>query len=220
MTLADLERKSAALERLRRDWAVAIFGPVRAKVEDARAHAERSITQTLKAAVEGRPSARQAIRSPSYQAALNRLDELWTWLAGPSTTSLDGRIRDAREAFYRRAFELNRPLVPAALHVTADPEPTLANLRLMRGVLIHGLDLRQELEGPFADARRRLLAAVNLAGRRSTPDHVETEILDAWYRKTWESVQAAVLRCLSDSVEFADVEAARDLVHPDYLEAD
>ena len=218
MTLADLQRKAAALDALRADWARAILPAVGRTLDDARAHAERALTQALKAAADGRPTARRAARSPSFRAALHRLDELLEWLAGPSDVSLEGRVRDARERFYREAFRLNKPLVPDVLHVSADPQPTQQNLRLVRGALIHGLDLRRELSGPFDQAKRALAAAVAQAGQRSTPGHAEADLLDAWRRRSGDAIAAAVLRCLSDSLEFADTESARDLIHPDYFE--
>lgn len=219
MTLRDLERKSKALEALRASWAAAILPVVEAKVDDAHAHAGKAITDTLKATEDGRATARKASRSPSFQAALNRLDELWTWLAGPSKDSLQGKIRDAREAFYRKGFELQRPLIPDDLWITADPRPTAEGIRLIRGALIHGYDLRRELEGAFTTAKRGLSAAVAVAGRREADGATKTDLLGAWKRTTLDALRLAVLRALSDSVEFADVEAGVDLIHPEFLES-
>mgnify|MGYP000327653170 CR=1 FL=1 len=220
MTLTDLARKSDALESLRLDWSRAIVPTVESKIEDAHAHAERAVTQSLKATADGRPTARKANRSTSFQAALSRLDELLDWLAGPSANSLRGRVRDAREAFYKRAFALHKPLIPKELYISLEPEPTFANLRLIRGALIHGLDLRKELDGPIATAKRQLTAAVALAGQRATSGAASSEILETWYRQSLASIRTAVLRVLSDSVEFADTEAGTDLIHPDYLETE
>ena len=217
MTLDDVTRKSAALESLRAEWARPILARVGSKLEDAAAHAERAVTRGLKATADGRPTARKASQSPSFAAALARLDELWSWLAGPSKDSLQGRLRDAREAFYRKAFELHRELVPVELQVSVDPEPTVANIRLVRGALIHGYDLRRELEGPFATAKRKLAAAVAQAGSRAARDADTSDVLGTWHRQSLGAIQAAVLRALSDSVEFADTEAGMDLIHPEFL---
>lgn len=219
MTLDDLARKSDALESLRREWSTAVIPMVESKLEDAHAHAERAVTQTLKATADGRPTARKANRSPSFQAAVARLDELLDWLAGPSANSLRGRVRDAREAFYRKAFGLHLPMIPAELHVSPHPEPTFANLRLIRGALIHGVDLRKELEGPIATAKRQLTAAVASAGQRAATARDSSDILETWHKQSVAAIRTAVLRVLSDSVEFADTEAGTDLIHPDYLEA-
>jgi hypothetical protein len=218
VTIDDLISKSEALESLRAEWAKSILSRVDAKLADSLAHAERAVTRTLKATSDGRPTARKASQSPSYAAAVSRLDELWVWLAGPSKDSLSGRLRDAREAFYKRAFELHRELVPTELHVSADPEPTFANIRLVRGALIHGFDLRRELEGPFSTAKRKLAAAVANAGQRSATVGDSSDILETWHRQSLAAIQTAVLRALSDSAEFADTEAGMDLIHPDYLE--
>lgn len=218
MTLDDLQHKSDVLEALRLDWSRKILPVVESKLEDALAHAERSVTQTLKDAADGRATARRANRSPSFQAAQTRLDELLEWLAGPSVDSLKGRVRDAREAFYKRAFALHKPLIPTELLVSPDPEPTAEGIRLIRGAHIHGLDLRRELAGPIETAQRNLTAAVAQAGRRSTDARVETEILGTWHRQALNAIRSAVLRVLADSVEYADTEAGTDLIHPDYLE--
>lgn len=218
MTLDDLAKKSDALESLRREWSRAIVPTVESKLEDAHAHAERAVTQALKATADGRPTARKANRSTSFQAAIARLDELLEWLAGASANSLRGRVRDAREAFYRRAFALHKPLIPKSLYISLEPEPTFANLRLIRGALIHGVDLRKELEGPFSTAKRQLTAAVALAGQRAASRADSSEILETWHKQAVGSIRTAVLRAISDSVEFADTEAGTDLIHPDYLE--
>lgn len=220
MTLKDLQAKSEALEALRLDWSRKILPTVESKLEDALAHAERAVTQTLKATADGRATARRASRSPSFQASLSRLDEILEWLAGPSVDSLKGRVRDAREAFYKRAFALHKPLIPTMLLVSPDPEPTAEGVRLIRGALIHGLDLRRELSGSIETAKRNLTASVALAGSRSTDSRTETEIIETWHKQSLGSIRTAVLRVLSDSVEFADTEAGADLIHPDYLESD
>jgi|GEM_PF-2608231 len=218
MTLDDLEKKSAALDKLRMRWFHRVMPGIQTRLGDAHAHAERAITATLKATPEGRPTARKAASSPSFQAANARIDELLEWLAGPSVDSLQGSIRDAREDFYREAFKLHKPLIPPAFLVSSTPEPTAENIRLFRGALIHGYDLRHELSGPFDTAKRQLAASVNQAGNRAASGSIETDILDTWQRQAFSSIRAAVLRCLTDSVEFADTEASRDLINPEYLE--
>jgi hypothetical protein len=217
MTLADLDRKTALMERLRREEWAKILPRIESSLADAHAHATKAITDSLKGTGEGRATARKANRSSSFRAALSRLDELWEWLAGPSVASLDGRLRDAREAAYRRAFAIHKGLVPEELWVSADPAPTLINIRLVRGALLHGYDLRRELEGPFALAKRRLSAAVATAGHREVTRAVEKDLLKVWYTKTLDAIRSASLRALTDSIEFADNQAGRDLIHPDYL---
>src|SRR5512135_2157880 len=72
---------------------------VSAKLADARAHAEKAVTDTLRSTPDGRPSMARIRANPSYQASLNRLDELWAEIGGPSVTSLQGLIQDSSAAF-------------------------------------------------------------------------------------------------------------------------
>src|SRR6476660_8950689 len=129
MTIKDLEVKSATLESLRAQWQARLLPTIDARVGD------------------GRASILRINASPSYAAAQSRLDELWTWLAGPSETSLRGKVRDAREQFYRQAAILHFPLIPEALRARQSPDPTRDQIRMIRAAAIHGYDPRKTLEG-------------------------------------------------------------------------
>jgi hypothetical protein len=216
MTLADLARIAETLERLRTKWEAAILPRVESKVADAHAHGRNAITDRLKSARDGRRTVQAASGNPSYNAAVNRLDELWTHLAGPSVTSLDGAIRDAREAFYREAFALHKPIFPRQFLVSEHPEPTQAGINLVRAAAIHNYDPRRELEGPITDAKRKLSAAVAAAGHSLARARDEAEALSTWKNQTLGALTRSVQTLLSDSVEYADGEARRDLTHPDY----
>jgi hypothetical protein len=216
VTDADLDAIALALEAERARWAGLILARVERTLADAHAHAQKAVTDSLKVTPDGRPTLRRAARSPSFQAALNRLDELRTWLAGPSDVSLQGKVRDAREAFYRLAFELHTPHIPGEVRIRADPEPTQANINLVRGAPIHGYDPRIELAKSFVDADRQLSSAVALAGSTATSDRDATRMLAAWHARARDAIEQAVLSLLSDSVEHANTEAMADLVHPDY----
>lgn len=218
MTLADLERVAREIDRERDAWAARLVPAVESRVSDARAHADRAITRALKATRDGRPTARRANRSPSFQAALNRLDELLAWLAGPSAVSLDGKVRDAREALYRLAFRLHRGLVPEGLWVSPDPRPTRANLDAIRAAAVHGLDPRAELAGPVGYAGRSLAAAVARAGAADATRSDEADHLDAWETRAAAAIRRSLLVILSDSAELANNEARDDMIHPVFLE--
>jgi hypothetical protein len=216
VTDADLDAIAYALEAERARWAGLILPRVEGVLADAHAHAQKAVTDALKVTPDGRPTLRRANRSPSFQAALNRLGELRTWLAGPSEVSLEGKVRDARATFYKLAFTLHTPHIPGKVRVAADPAPTQRNINLVRGAPVHGYDVRKELEKPFVDAARQLSSAVALAGSSATSDRDAGLLLKAWHARARGAIERAVLSLLSDSAEHANTEAMGDLVHPDY----
>lgn len=91
---------------------------------------------------------------------------------------------------------------------------------MVRAAAIHGFDPRKVMEGPILSAQRTLKAALGQAGQRSTPGKVEDDILEAWRNRTTGSLCQTVTGLLNDSVEYADTEAGRAMVHPDYLEVE
>jgi hypothetical protein len=218
VTPRDADLKGAALEALRKRWEDALLPRVRSRVADAHAHALKALTGVLKQTPDGRPSLLRINASPSYAAALSRLAELWAWLAGSSEVSLKGKVRDARAAFYEEAARLWFPLVPPAYRSRSDPAPTLAQLRLARAVPVHGYDVRKALQGPIQTAGLTLKVALEQAGRRSTPSHVEDDLLAHWEARTASSLSQSVVGLLNDGVEHADTRAGRDLIKPEYLD--
>lgn len=219
MTAADVEAKSAALEAIRLGYERDHIAEVGKKVADAQAHALKALTDTLKATKDGRPSILAINRSPSYQAAQDRLNELWTWLAGPGETSLEGKIRDARDGLYIEAARLWFPLIPANLRSRSTAMPPEYQRKAIRATPIHGYDVRKYLEGPILTARRTLKASLEQASRRSTPGHVEIDLLATWERRTREAVSRAVKTLLNDSTEYADRMAGLDLIKGEYIES-
>jgi hypothetical protein len=218
VTTSELASFEAAQVRSLRPWLRHALGTIGTKVSDAKAHAVNSVTDTLKQVPEGRPTVRKAARSRSAQAALKRLDELWAQLCGPTASSLDGLLRDAREAFYEASHERWKPFIPPDLRVVSDPAPTQAALRMVRAMPLHGYDVRQELAVPIERAKRSLLAAIAQCGQRSTPEHVAVDILDGWERRTKSALFRVAQSALSDGQKAAETLAGRDLVHPDYLD--
>ncbi len=220
MTIKELDAKSAALELVRLRWEQRLLTRVRSKVDDAHAHAVKGLTKRLKETADGRASLRHLGQSPSYQAAVERLNELWAWLVGPTQTSLKGKVRDAREAFLKEASWLWHPLVPEEIRSRSEHFPTQAEIRMIRAAAIHGSDPRKVLEGPILTAQRSLKAALEQAGQRSTPGRVEDDMLEAWRNRTTGSLSQTVTILLNDSVEYADTEAGRAMIHPDYMEVE
>lgn len=179
-------------------WIVRADSLVRGKVEDAAAHAARIITKRLKATADGRATARLAARSPSYQAAGSRLDELLDALAGPGKASLKGLLRDARERFFRDAFDAWKPLLSPD-HYRLDAVPTAAAIATARGAIIHGYDLRAELAGGFATAKRTLAVACNLAGHSGTAAAAADDLLERWAKQTADRISRECATALGDA---------------------
>jgi hypothetical protein len=193
-----------------------IVSAIRAKVSDARAHAANAVTEALRATPDGRATIRKATRSRSFQAAMARLDELWTDLCGPSVASRDGKLRDAREAFYRKCFELWTPLIPQDMRAGAD-EPTAAAIAA-RTMVLHGYDLRIELAGPIGTAERNLQSAVVRAGNREATKRTSIDLLAGWEQSTRTSLEQSVRIALGDALIALDVQAGRDQVRPEFLD--
>lgn len=216
MTDRELDKLAIAMEALRASWAQTILRIVARELDDALAHAQKAVTDRLRRTDDGRPTVRLVDASPSYRAAVGHLDELLASLAGPREYSLDGWIRTAREAFYRRAFDLHFPHIPEELLVRKDPKPTQAAISAVRGAALHGMDPRKELEAPIESAKRGLHAAVALAANRTGTERDSAGILQAWRKRAGDALGRTVLTLLSDSVEYADNEARADLIHPDF----
>ena len=199
-------------------WSNRVSARVESKVADAHAHASKAVTDALRAEADGRATVRRANRSPSLRAGLARLDELLTDLTGPSSRSLDGVLRDARQAFYLDSVAFWLPRVPETLLVRPGAGPTASGVADARRLVLHGYDPRREIGGPVHDAQHRLTPAVVLAGSRSTSTKAGVDLLDAWERSTRESITRACLLALGDDrVALARI-AGRDLIHPDHLD--
>lgn len=218
MTPSQLATFEEAQARSLRPWLARALEAIEAKVDDARAHGVKAVTETLKQTPDGRATLRKAAGSRSLQAAQSRLDELWSLLCGASAASLDGLLRDARESFYIESFERWKPFIPSELWMASDPQPTQANIRLVRAMPVHGYELRHEFEVPIRRAKASLRAGVTQAGRRSTPDSISTDLINGWAETARQSLFRVAQSALSDGQKLAETLAGRDLVHPDYLD--
>ena len=203
---------------LLKNWGARVSARIAAKIADARAHAENALTETLKGTPDGRATALKANRSRSLLAAQTRLQELLVDLAGPTTISLEGLVRDAREAFYRDATARTFPLIPSKLLARSDPTPTRLGLSKARGLVLHGQDIHSELQAPISAAGRNLAAAVVLAGNQSTSKRAGRNRLDDWARTAKASIERAATLALGDSRVALEVIAGRDLVRSEFLD--
>ena len=200
-------------------WTDKALALIKAKVQDARAHASKAVTESLKQTPDGRPTARKARRSPSSQAAAKRLDELLDALAGPSVSGLNqGLIRDAREALYREAFDRWKVDIPEGLRRSLE-SPTLAAIAAARGLILHGYDLRSELSTTFDAQKTRLAAATVLAGSRGATSTTKVDLLGHWELAATNEISRVVALALGDSAVALDRIAGRDLVRPELLDA-
>lgn len=203
--------QAATLDRWQRMASTAVAKAVDA----AHAHAVVALTDTLKRTADGRATIRKARQSPSYQAALSRLDELWERLVGPAITSNLGLIRDARDAFYGEAFAGWQRTLP--LEFVVDPDKAKARSESeIRGLVLHGMELRTEIGAKIGDAKRSLLATLERAARKSHPDAVATDLLDGWKATAKSALTRSAVVALSDSQVAIDGIAALDVCKPEF----
>lgn len=201
-------------ERMR-PWATKAVQLVSRKISDTRAHAERAVTETLKATPDGRPSLALIRRNPSFKASLNRLDELWAEIGGPSVTAISGLAHDATEAFYEDARDYWFGEVPDGYRVKSR-EATKSQLLYVRGLLWFGQPIRQDFAPQFKRLHNTLSAALGAAGSHSDVDQPQITSL-----RTWESQSRATLiqrlgLALNDANQRADLQAMKDSILPQY----
>lgn len=195
-------------------WTSRASALIRSKVADARAHAEKAITESAKAAPDGRATFRLVRRSRSFDAALARLAEAATDLAGPSVASTMGLIRDARRSFYVDSFDLWKEVIPSTAWVKPDADPTERGRANAAAQQVGSQELRTEIAGLFDSAGRALIRAANAAASRSSLG-TKTEYLATWETQQRDAITRSVIRCLSDSDGRSHALACLDLIHPD-----
>lgn len=189
------------------------------RVDDAHAHALKALTQAAIDEAAGRSTLRRIDWSRSFQAASYRLDELLAALAGLSTASRKGVIRDAFEAAYRDCHAHYRLTIdPVALR--PNPEPTKGQIAKARTVVVLGYDARAYLvpviEG--AEARLKALLASLANPARSKADR--SDQLAAWSRRTTDAIATAVTTYTRTGSFYLDRIAGRDVIRPELLHDD
>lgn len=212
---AALENKIEVQERAVRGAAAFAGRLIRAKVADALAHAEKALTETLKAAPDGRASLVVIRRSRSYGAAIARLDEITDGLAGTSTKATQGFIRDFRERSFVSSFEAWAKVIPPEFH-RDPPKPTAAERAAVRAIVLHGYDLRDELRLAVNAEAARLGAALAQAGTRGLGDATATAILKLWSTQAASRLTSTASLAINDSAVRADTAAGYYIIHPDY----
>jgi len=193
-------------------WHRAAVKLVSGLLADARAHAVKAVTESLKATPDGRASAAVVRRNPSFLAALARLDELWAAIGGPTVNSITGLVQDCAEACYRDAIPFWRRGVPEEF-LRKGELPTQAQAAYVRGLLWFGLPIRMAFAPALARARHDLAAAIGAAG---------STVGDPTALRTWETQQRTRLiqylgLALNDADQRADSQAMRDVIDPKYL---
>jgi len=216
-TVAD--RRRAEIEAGCRPWIARASAIIASKVADARAHASASITASLVATPDGRPTAARANRNRSLIAAKSRLDELAEMLAGPSVRSLEGIVRDAWQSSYIASryywFDELGPDVRVPRRMAGNPE-----LARVRGLILSGYDARTRMTNVLDPAYRRLRSLVVSAASPSRPARDRSGSLKAWEVATVKAVALAASNAILTGSFRCDVLAGRSVIRPELLHPD
>jgi hypothetical protein len=213
----DIARKTRRQDRELSRWIERLGRIIKLKVHDAEAHLGNAATEVLKQTPDGRSTLLKSRNGRSYVAAMTRLDELLTALCGPSMRSLDGLVRDAREEFYRLEFAEWLPHVSDDVRVKSG-KPTLKQVDYVRGLVLHGVELRHEIELPIDRSKRLAASALVLASRQGSTSQQTAGAIRLWARNAHNRISSAVATALSDSQMAVDTLASRDVVQPEYLD--
>ena len=213
VTEAAISAKDKALAAVATAAERATTTMIREKMDAALAHATKALTDTLKRTPDGRKTIRKASQSPSYQAALTRLAELHSSLSGISRNSSLGLIRDVRRTLYETSYSHWAGMLPAEM---IQAKPSQARIKASGGIVLHGMELWDELKAPIDRSGRNLLAALTAAGKRSTPDNLATEILTTWAQQSRAAITKTAIMAIGDSMVALDTAAMEDIVRPEY----
>ena len=170
------------------------------------------MSDTLRQTPDGRASVARVRQNPSFQAALNRLDELHTALAGPSVTSISGLVHDAAEAAYTDSRDLWWDQIDPDYRAPSK-EPTKEQKTNVRGLLWYGLPVRQGFKTQFQTAHNNLLIAVSAAGSTQATSRDGFVALRTWEEKTKASLMSRLGAALLDANVRSDREAMKHTIH-------
>ncbi|WP_165251166.1 hypothetical protein [Paludisphaera soli] len=190
---------------------------VGAKIDDARAHAQKAVTDSAKAARDGRATAILVRRSRSYLAAVARLEELLTLLAGPRSTSNAGLIRDAWEASYRDSTAIWRDRLDSSLWRSSDPQPTREGVATARSQFLQGYELHDWIDHPVRRAIADLGRAINLAAATAADESARLDPLDAWESTKRHALTQSVIGAIGDGDQRSHTLAAVDVMALDVV---
>ena len=188
---------------------------VSGKLEDARAHAENAVTNTLRGTQDGRLSAGVLRQNPSVRAAISRLDELWSAIGGASVTALSGFVQDSSAAFYRDSRDLWWNNIRPEYRVDSK-DITASQDTYVRGLLWFGVPIRKHFEAPIARSKTTMLQALHQAGSTEATTKDGYLTLQAWQGKTRDALIRQVGLALVDASMRADRQAMNDTLAPQY----
>lgn len=197
-------------------WVRRGLGRVGETMNQAKAHAENAVTQTLKKTPDGRASAAKARLNPSFKAALRRLAELQDELAGPTAVSLSGFVQDATEAFYRDARAWHANDVPAEYQ--GSPAITAAQVAYVRGLLWYHKPIRIAFDPMFTRIRNDLIASVGAAGMTTASKRDGTTALQSWELNSRFRLGQELGAAMADLNVAADRQAMKDTMKPELVE--
>lgn len=216
-TLADHRR--FAIEVGCGPWLAKAIGLIKGQIADAKAHAGLVINKSLIATPDGRPTAARANQSRSMMSAESRMAELVIALAGPSTRSLDGLIRDAWADCYKVSWmyyksELGPEYCTDAVH------PSKAEFATVRGMILGGSDARTRVLAATDPALRRLRVNVVKSASPTVDARDRLAFLNGWERATSDAVKMAARNAIVTGAFRADILAGRAVIRPDLLHDD
>lgn len=118
-------------------------------------------------------------------------------------------IRDAREQAYLVGAQHWHGLIPAEYLSRPTPEPAPGAVLPVREALVHGHELGDVLGHAVGEVARSLRIARN----SRVPS-----ALDLWQTRATETLSRTFRTLLTDGAEYAQTQAGRDLIHPDWID--
>lgn len=193
---------------------------VRDAVTKATAHAVIALTDVLCNTTPGRATLAKVKQSRSYQSACNDLDALLVTMAGPSVRSLDGKLRDAREALYRSAFAWWLGYLPESHAMPADSVPTDERIKQIRGLVQHGYELKAEFGGQTERAKANLMSVLERASKPGILSTVAPALIRGWGVTTTDTLILAVQTILGDASVAVESISLVDAIRPEFRPQD
>ena len=200
-------------------WIQKADAAIDSRIEDVRAHAERSLTRGVVDAAEGRSTWRMLRGQSSAKAAQKRLSGLMECLVGATDASLAGMIQSARSKFYRDAFPHWKDQIPEEV-IDSKASPKSGGELRARGLVLFGMTARQELAPVFLSASNGLKTAMNAAATPNTNEKQLDAIFGGWEMKTKNAIKRKVKGMLSDSQIAIIAMVGRDMVKAEFRSKD
>lgn len=217
--MSDFDARQGTLLAILKPRLDKIDAVIKARVDDAQAHAERALTKAAIEAQAGRPTLRRIDWSPSYGAACNRLGEMVDALTGPSSVSTDGLVRDAWAAAYTWSRgDWRSRLDPSIL--TSREEPSRDEIRQARTVILLGYDARGYLLPTVDGVSSRLRALLVSLALPTLSDRDRLDPLAHWGASTATTLSMRAAMLVKTGAFYLDRIAGRNVVRPELLHDD